>query len=577
MIRRAIDIRTLLPAVLAAAGAAALSSGRLRAEDAPADPPASKPSPFVRIYDTGKLLEDLREHGTVKLDPAWPAVPHKKRDHLFAGDAVVLNDKVGLILLSDHSSAHIFAAGTGLRHCRAALDPGSDPERVEPVAATWKIVENTPAAVAVELTRKGGKGLTDTTRFRLTMGSPLVEVRYVRGVCDCGVYCLGAEQLLACDYFAGDVASVPGQDRLRGIGPPIDNAFVALYAAGGALLACMWTSPGQGAYVILDGDEPFPKEGVNVDLRSGQSLWVAVLEGKDIWQPRWIVGDGSRAKLGDGPKPPFPARWRRTAVRPGKSGLSWPLGDPLPGGAKPGERVAIYPLERTRKTPLTALCVTDLMRRALGVGPCQYVLDAEGLAGDVPATADAVTRWLTRLVQRGRAKTQAEEIRRRLAAMKAHFAAMDRRIGEYLRAARDLRTRCAKPQGGEKLQRVAEILTEILDETVTEASAYVKASPSVEAAKLADGLADLVGKEGAAERLAAACAKLRALGARQDRALGRCRQGLRRVRAFCFGYVASAVAGDKDGDFAMDCHKRAGAVLKPKRKKQEDAKRANQR
>jgi hypothetical protein len=43
------------------------------------------------------------------------------------------------------------------------------------------------------------------------------------------------------------------------------------------------------------------------------------------------------------------------------------------------ERVIIYPIGRVRTTPLSVYTPVDLMREALGTGPCEYVLDLAGV------------------------------------------------------------------------------------------------------------------------------------------------------------------------------------------------------
>jgi hypothetical protein len=45
------------------------------------------------------------------------------------------------------------------------------------------------------------------------------------------------------------------------------------------------------------------------------------------------------------------------------------------------ERLVVYPIDRRKDTPLTAMTPTDIMRDSLGQGPCAYILDLEGLSG----------------------------------------------------------------------------------------------------------------------------------------------------------------------------------------------------
>ena len=43
--------------------------------------------------------------------------------------------------------------------------------------------------------------------------------------------------------------------------------------------------------------------------------------------------------------------------------------------------VLVYPSDRTKETPLATFTPVDIVRNTLGVGPCEYVLDREGLQG----------------------------------------------------------------------------------------------------------------------------------------------------------------------------------------------------
>ncbi len=43
------------------------------------------------------------------------------------------------------------------------------------------------------------------------------------------------------------------------------------------------------------------------------------------------------------------------------------------------ERVLIYPVDRTADTPVSTFTLVDVMRDTLGAGPCEYILDLEGI------------------------------------------------------------------------------------------------------------------------------------------------------------------------------------------------------
>lgn len=54
------------------------------------------------------------------------------------------------------------------------------------------------------------------------------------------------------------------------------------------------------------------------------------------------------------------------------------------------ERVIIYPVDRRKNTPLEQFTLTDIMREALGQGPCAYILDLEGIK-PIPGGGDRET------------------------------------------------------------------------------------------------------------------------------------------------------------------------------------------
>lgn len=76
------------------------------------------------------------------------------------------------------------------------------------------------------------------------------------------------------------------------------------------------------------------------------------------------------------------------------------------------ERVVVYPVDRRKNTPLTEVTPTDVMRDALGQGPCAYVLDLEGIANvksggtrETLATCGTYDTYITKYVDvfKGRA------------------------------------------------------------------------------------------------------------------------------------------------------------------------------
>ena len=106
--------------------------------------------------------------------------------------------------------------------------------------------------------------------------------------------------------------------------------------------------------------------------------------------------------------------------------------------AQPGRKLLIYPLDRSRTTPLTMLLPIDVLRNTLGVGPCQYLLQAEGLASDDDPTPAAVMDEVERLFSRRRDRQSSEEIQQRLEQAVGHIGAVQARLEHYAAGAKRL-------------------------------------------------------------------------------------------------------------------------------------------
>ena len=197
-------------------------------------------------------------------------------------------------------------------------------------------------------------------------------------------------------------------------------------------------------------------------------------------------------------------------------------------GVAPARVVVVYPIERTRTTPLTAYCLVDIMRNALGVGPCQYVLDAERLGAADNPTPDQVTRWVEKQFEKKPSKRDPDAIRDQLAKMTLQVKRTDARIRQYIDFAGRIKQACtdyAKTPGNAaattRLLAIAEGMT-------APASTIV---PML--AKLADEVAAQAEQPDALAKSQASITAIRVAGATQDYALAKLRMAARRLKQEC--------------------------------------------
>jgi hypothetical protein len=191
--------------------------------------------------------------------------------------------------------------------------------------------------------------------------------------------------------------------------------------------------------------------------------------------------------------------------------------------------LVIYPIDRSRTTPLTTFCPIDILRATLGVGPCQYILQTEGLATDANPTPDNVMTFVEKQFAKKKDKQSADEIRQMLAEMVAHVDHADKRIRQYAVLAHDVRTICQAQAASGALAQTIEALRPTLD-ALDGAIAGATADPAARARKLADDVLGLIGKPDPAAECRRLGLELRRLGASQDRALASSRMAARWLR-----------------------------------------------
>ena len=105
-------------------------------------------------------------------------------------------------------------------------------------------------------------------------------------------------------------------------------------------------------------------------------------------------------------------------------------------------------MDRSQATPLTTFTPIDILRGTLGVGPCQYILQTEGLASDANPTPDNVMTWIEKQFSRKKEKKAADEIRERLAQMVEHVGQAQARIDQYGRMFAEVERLCDAAAAG---------------------------------------------------------------------------------------------------------------------------------
>jgi len=503
---------------------------------------AGERPPFTYLYDVG-----------ASGGAAFPSraatgssLPEGQLAHEFKGRALLLNNKLALSV--GHGGARLYAWVGSRWERRGSLEviPG---ETLRKLAAA----ENSRSAVAVDAAFGSRAGGASSVRFRLTAGAAYAEIRAGQGTRGLRLRFPRTACVVVPDLLAGDVAYLPGfLPTAPKLGLPAENCLLAFLGQGRAICVLTWKSPSQDADLLVAPGSAGPAiSGLEIACREGQSVWVACLETPGIW--RKVVGVAEVARLGRW-KPPFPAKWRADAIRRDGTTLAWDLAGQPPAGLADAAQVVVYPLDRSRETPLTVFCPIDILRETLGTGPCEYILAVEGLGSPENPTPDDVTRWVERLFERGRAAKNADLIRERLDLMCGHVERTLARIAEYEKFAAGLRALCRE----RSRERLVRRLLVLLDELERQIADGRRAAGSLEETKrLARRLGQLAVARGPAEEAQGICERLRATGAALRTTLARCRLAARRIEQWA--RTAERTGGDTA--LARKVQRRAKGIL----------------
>lgn len=537
---------------------------------------AEADSPCTYLFDTAARWPGFVPVHALAARAGWTQLEEDDLAHRFHGEAVLANDKLTVVLRAQGCGAEVYSrTEAGLRP-RVVLAPVGVGGRRASRLASLRILENHPGAVMVEATFAAGADRL-TLAYRLTTGQGTVEVRPGQNTARLLVW--GKTRYVVVPEFFGD-DMVFTADSFAGpwLGLPTENFLLGLADQGSAMLMCVWPSRRQAAHLIASAAGPARAlAGLEIDCVKEKSLWVALLEGKGIWHEQTLAA-GADAETALDWKPPFPARWRADFLLPGGLAGSWDFGGERAEGAGQTGRdcpcrfhagsalvrapagtparplpVLVYPMDRDQATPLTTFCPMDVLRNTLGVGPCQYVLQTEGLDEAHP-TPDSAMTWIE--VQLKRNPQAADPIRERLDQMTAHVRQAEARIARYAAFAgraeallENWRVRGASESADvlrPTLQRLAEVL------------ASAPGSASERSARLASDVVALVGTPDALPRLRRLGDDARTLGAEQDRTLARSRMAVRWLKQ-----QARAVADRQPhlADLARELENEADRVL----------------
>ena len=536
----------------------------------------------VNLFDTGVKAPAPLTGDAIARRSGWTQVPEDKTDHFFRGDAVIANDRLVLVLRRGGPGVELYSLGFDRPTLRAVLTP--DGAEAAGKLASLAIVENGPGEVTIDAAFQSPGGKTLGARFGLAMGQLYVKTEPRQGAT--GLRVLAPSRFIVLpDFFADDIVVDSAEILPPTAELPSENFLLHLLPGRDAIVMTVASSRGQDARIELSGQGPARLVNSSQMVYGARGkIWVAVLQGRDIWHQRNVEKDEAGRILPLDWTAPLAAQWRVDWRQASGVTGSWEMVTQLKSGEflKPGwfgtpatlpenrkrwttvigsfpypcwidrdgrgylqplakpDRfqgpAVIYPINRVRETPLDEFTVVDVVRATLGVGPCEYILDVEGQGAAMKGRATCATRdTLKPIYAAKKQKQKRAEIERVLVDVVIFVKHIRSRIDQYVEFGHELLVYLEKQK--KVHPELSDFLTEMETCTRVIDAAFAKRRASIRDPQYVVDLTEefrtkLLDNEGddALKKCTEITHAIVVVGGNQDELVGECRNAVKVLR-----------------------------------------------
>ncbi len=538
----------------------------------------------TRVFDAAVPADGRFPEPPPEGSSSWRPVAPGEAGHEFARDAVVLNDRVGLVGRKGAAGLEFYARGPEGYVSRAILAPCPNAASEATTLRAANVVQNDLQRAVVAAAFETADGRPLTLRCELGMGEPFVKVQNGGGLDRLRVEAPCRFVVLP-DFFADDIVVDAAALPVAQADLPCENFLMHMLGDGEAVLMIVRRAASEDVQIALSGqggDRAVTASEVRCDPQ--QSIWLGVMEGPAVWHVRNVTAADADKALRLDWRPPFQAQWRVDWTR--RDGLidSWEMATQKQdggfvkhgwfgaAGSLPADRrrwttvlgwfrypcwtdragygwlqplsepmrfegpALIYPINRATDTPLGAYTLVDMARGTLGLGPCQYVLDVEAQDAKYVGNGGCDTRdKVNAIYASGEQRKRREEIDQRLSGLLLFLKHIRGRIEAYVAFGHEMLAylaaqKQAHPELADALTQM-ESLTKAIDEKVTARRTAIN-TPEYADDLMARFRAEVLDYEGpdALDRCKAISEAWVEVAGNQDELVGECRLAVRLLR-----------------------------------------------
>ena len=360
------------------------------------------------LWDTRRVADGGEADLQGKKD--WEQVGPGTTTHVFSGDVVVENERIAVTFCRKSAGPVVcpkpIPQGGKDRVRLVAVAPGGQPAAG---LSQIEIRKNNKDEVALEVASRTADGQEIRAAYSVGRGRVFLEVKPLRNAERVRVEA-ATRFVVIPDFFGADMVFDSRAYAQARLSIPPENFVVDLLEGERTIAMCVWPTGNQEAHLTLAGEREERRITATELTFDAKSVYVALLHAPAIWHEYRLEEPYVEKDIALEWKRPFPAKWRANFCcrrrsdswdfqdRRGETWMYlyqqmvWPcwfdgesgfvrLSRKFIGVKGPMESVLVYPSDRKKETSLATFTPVDVLRETLGVGPCEYVLDREGLQG----------------------------------------------------------------------------------------------------------------------------------------------------------------------------------------------------
>ncbi len=205
----------------------------------------------VHLFDTAVSSPAPLAAAALAQRTGWLQLPEDETDHKFRGDAVLVNDRLAVVLRRGAGGAEVYSPDAQGWTLRAVLAPDGDAPDSALTSVT--IIDNTPSEVSVDAAFASPGGNACSLRFGLAMGQMFVKTEPQANVAGLSVAAPCRFAVLP-DFFADDIVIDAAELPVAAAELPSENFLLHLLPGRDAVVMTVASQRDRDARITLSGE-----------------------------------------------------------------------------------------------------------------------------------------------------------------------------------------------------------------------------------------------------------------------------------------------------------------------------------